>query len=291
MPLPSITSASIASDFGSIENKQSTTQNAGDVLSVPLAFISNSSTCDLRSPTDLLISLQAHDLSYEDFLDTFFHSRSVSFNVNPNRKNWRLLIFNEQTYKVHDNVINFNLYESHRDAFSLKNNLPKNQISLVDNLLLRKELNSIHSLAGSFAVQIATNLYDTLQELVVDGHVEKSSDMSKTVAVSFTLQVLTHSKILDTTVAVVFAFNVNVPGFTCAASGSLAQPAFAAVAPYSDAEFFNDDNMDSLSIDYQTIATNDITMKTKDILKMNDDGASENSGSDANSGFENHVKW
>ena len=289
MPLPSVTSASIASDFGSIENKQSTTQNAEDVLSVPLAFISNSSTCDLRSPSDSLISLQPHDLLYEDFLDTFFHSRAASFNVNSDRKNWRLLIFNEQTYKVHDNVINFNLYESHRDAFSLKNNLPKNQISLVDNLLLRKELNNTHSLAGSFAVQIATNLHDTLEELVVDGHVEKSSDMSKTVAVSFTIQVLTHSKILDTTVAVVFAFNVNVPGFTNV-SGSLAQPAFAAVAPYSEAEFFHHDNMDNMSIDSQTIATNDITIKTKNILKINDDAVSD-SGSDANSGFENHVKW
>jgi len=269
------------------------TQQPESFITAPLAVLSNIGIDEIEAkPSDVHINLLPHDLTYGDFLETFFHNKTASFQVSPSHANWGLLRFNNQSYKVHRETISFNLYDAHRDAYATKHNVPKSKISIVKNLLLRKELHSVVSLAGHHShhhTQVAESLHDTLADLVDDGILVRTGDQSKGANMSFTIQFTHHSHVLGTTVTLVFAFRTVVPGYV--ASRNIAQ--IDAIEPYSEAEHFFDDDMpedhDNGSVDSRTIASNnDASLNTKHIVKMMDgEGESAHQHSEGSSG----RKW
>ena len=275
-----------ASECSSYENIQETSQLPSNNGVITLAVLSNLEFSKINSESDIQINLVGHDLDYSDFLGTFFHNKCGAFNVNMHRTNWKLLVLNEQIYKNHGTAFKFNLYEIHRNAYSMKYHVPKTQIPILKNLLLRKELHDSYSLTNIHKTQVAQNIHDTLEDAINDGILVKTGDLTKGSKVSFSIQLLHYSCVLGTTVSVIFTFNTVVPGVSYAKN--ISECDF--IHPYSACEMPADDDS---SVTGSTVVTNDPSCTTKNILKMCDE-ISE-CGTEINSQIEfdcdNHVKW
>ena len=172
-----------------------------------LATLSN--THSLEYHPELSLDLVSHQVSWCDFLATFYKNGN-GFNISHYNLGLNILCFSKQKYISAGNDYKLNLINELLKAYANKHNILENEVSAYKQMQLTLEMNKLQSLA-SLVGSIALSLDGALNQLTTSNQIIHTGELDHSAKVTFQLYVVIHSRVLDTSIGVFFNYNTCIP--------------------------------------------------------------------------------
>ena len=180
---------------------------------VEIASISN---CKLIKSleVDNIINLTPYDLSYNDFMASFYHQPGASFSINPVNNAFKPLLLTSQTYtSTNDNTISWDLYNHCIKAYCEKHSVSESSISTFKKILLNKEIFSTPSLASVSGFQIGLSWDVVIHSLQINNKIVYTKDSDDFANVNFKIGYIYYCNTLDITVEINFTYRTSIPNY------------------------------------------------------------------------------
>jgi len=168
--------------------------------------------CHEDKPTDSLIDLVYHELSYMDFISLFYSSLGGGFCIRLANKYYSPILLTSQSYTTSDNKpFKWNLFTQCLKTYSSKHGVSENMISAHKRILLTKECFEVQSLAQNCGHQNALSWDQVLMGLESTGQIKYTGDTDHSAHVIFVIQYHFYSKSLDITIAANLKYKTSIP--------------------------------------------------------------------------------
>jgi len=211
----SLHSASKHSLCHTIDNSSSYTQISSNYnqpyTDAKLILATLSNTNSLEHTPEFSLDLFPHELSWSDFLATFYKNGN-GFNISHYNAGLSILGFSKQKYMSASNDYKLNLINELLKAYASKNNILENEILTHKQMQLTLEMHKLHSLS-SLVGSISLPLDSALNQLVVSNQLVYTGELEHSAKVTFRIHVLIYSKTLDTSISINFNYNTSIPSY------------------------------------------------------------------------------
>jgi len=209
--------------------------------SIDIATISN---CKLVKSleVDNIINLSPFDLSYNDFMASFYHQPGANFSISQANNSFKPLLLTSQTYTTtNDNVLSWDLYNHCIKAYCEKHSVSESTISSFKKILLNKEIFSTPSLASVSGFQLGLSWDVVIHSLQTNNKIVYTKDSEDFANVNFKIGYIYYCNTLDITVEINFTYRTSIPNYRNVYSVNNVDN--AVITPYSNNELTETSNV------------------------------------------------
>lgn len=172
-----------------------------------LATLSN--TYSLEHEPSLSLDLVMHQVSWSDFLATFYKNGN-GFNISLYNVGLNVLCFAKQKYRSAGSDYKLNLINELLKAYVNKHNVLETEVSPCKRMKLTLEMNKLQSLA-SLVGSMSLSLDGALNQLTTSNQIIHTGELDHSAHVTFQVYSIIHSHVLDTSIGVFFNYNTTIP--------------------------------------------------------------------------------
>ena len=185
----------------------------GSCISLVVAVLSNENEVNTKN-TDASVELHPLELTLEKFKCLFYPNHSGYFNINHTcLKNESIVFLNQKYSSNHSDDITFSLYDLFLKTYCAKNHISENSLNPLAKIILQRDTYGLQSLLNLSGKHVTLSYGEIIFDLTSKGSIVKSENPSASALVCFKIIGNIHNVHLDTTVSVVFNFNVKIPGY------------------------------------------------------------------------------
>jgi hypothetical protein len=201
--------------------------------SIDIATISNGPV-DKNTEPDTNVILTTCDLSFNDFIASFYHRPGATFSINSDNISFKPLMFTGQTYKTtNDSSFLWDLANQCIKAYCEKHSVSETVISSFKKVSLARETFKTQTIGLVFGTQIGLSWDMVIHSLQNNNQIFYTKDPEDFATVVFNVVYVYHCDTLDVTLEIKFPYRTSIPNYRNIYTDNSVNPN---ISPYSTNE-------------------------------------------------------